>query len=94
MGADTEIANTAGETPRDIARRFAQLACVKLLGGDPGETMPVFFVFFKTRFPHSEFCTQLLLKLKLFSLMIFNVLFYFPYKYILIFFISFISPIV
>lgn len=39
MGADMEIANTAGETPRDIARRFAQLACVKLLGGDPGKWM-------------------------------------------------------
>lgn len=51
MGADTEIANTAGETPRDIARRFAQLACVKLLGGDPGETMPV-FVFFLRHISH------------------------------------------
>ena len=37
MGADVEISNAAGETPRDIARRFAHLACVKLLGGDPGQ---------------------------------------------------------
>jgi len=28
-----EIRNSSGETPRDVARRFAQLACVKLLGG-------------------------------------------------------------
>ncbi|KAK3092458.1 hypothetical protein FSP39_003038 [Pinctada imbricata] len=37
MGANMTIANQAGETPRDVARRFAQLACVKLLGGDPEE---------------------------------------------------------
>ena len=30
------IQNQAGETPRDVARRFGQLACVKILGGDPG----------------------------------------------------------
>lgn len=41
MGADVEITNTAGETPRDIARRFAHLACVKLLGGDPEEDTSV-----------------------------------------------------
>lgn len=41
MGADVEIANAAGETPRDIARRFAQLACVKVLGGDPEEDTSV-----------------------------------------------------
>ncbi|XP_041370162.1 ankyrin repeat domain-containing protein 42-like [Gigantopelta aegis] len=35
MGADLDILNQAGESPRDIARRFSQLACVKLLGGDP-----------------------------------------------------------
>ncbi|KAK3801224.1 hypothetical protein RRG08_010447 [Elysia crispata] len=33
MGANMNITNQAGETPRDVARRFAQLACVKLLGG-------------------------------------------------------------
>ncbi|KAL5005053.1 hypothetical protein ScPMuIL_018509 [Solemya velum] len=37
MGANFSIANQSGETPRDIARRFGQLACVKLLGGDPEE---------------------------------------------------------
>ena len=30
------IANNAGETPRDVARRFAQLAAIKLLGGGEG----------------------------------------------------------
>ena len=29
------ITNQAGETPRDVARRFSKLACVKLLGRDP-----------------------------------------------------------
>ncbi|MBN3308856.1 ANR42 protein, partial [Amia calva] len=33
MGADHNITNDAGETPKDIAKRFAQLAAVKLLGG-------------------------------------------------------------
>lgn len=28
------IQNSAGETPIDVASRFAQLACVKLLKGD------------------------------------------------------------
>jgi len=37
MGANMTITNQAGETPRDVARRFSQLACVKLLGGDPGK---------------------------------------------------------
>ncbi|XP_067670309.1 ankyrin repeat domain-containing protein 42-like [Haliotis asinina] len=34
MGADMAIMNQAGETPKDVARRFSQLACIKLLGGD------------------------------------------------------------
>ncbi|XP_043927086.1 ankyrin repeat domain-containing protein 42 [Protopterus annectens] len=33
MGADHNIANDAGETPQDVAKRFSQLAAVKLLGG-------------------------------------------------------------
>lgn len=33
MGADRNITNEAGETPLDVAKRFAQLAAVKLLGG-------------------------------------------------------------
>ncbi|XP_064412906.1 ankyrin repeat domain-containing protein 42 isoform X2 [Latimeria chalumnae] len=33
MGGDHNITNDAGETPKDIAKRFAQLAAVKLLGG-------------------------------------------------------------
>ncbi|XP_059144476.1 ankyrin repeat domain-containing protein 42-like [Physella acuta] len=33
MGANMTITNQAGETPCDVARRFAQLACAKLLGG-------------------------------------------------------------
>ena len=36
MGANLTITNQAGETPKDVARRFAQLAVVKLLGGDEG----------------------------------------------------------
>lgn len=36
MGANMSIANSAGETPKDVARRFSQLAAVKLLGGDKG----------------------------------------------------------
>lgn len=35
-GANIEIVNNAGETPKDVARRFSQLAAVKLLGGDKG----------------------------------------------------------
>ena len=40
MGANMELATQSGETPKDIARRFAQLACLKLLGGgvDKSET--------------------------------------------------------
>ncbi|XP_006628141.2 ankyrin repeat domain-containing protein 42 isoform X1 [Lepisosteus oculatus] len=34
MGADYNITNDASETPKDIAKRFAQLAAVKLLGGE------------------------------------------------------------
>lgn len=41
MGANMTIANKAGEIPRDIARRFAQLACVKMLGGEPGKQFKV-----------------------------------------------------
>lgn len=37
MGANMNITNTAGETPRDVARRFSQLAAVKLLGGSGPE---------------------------------------------------------
>lgn len=39
------IQNQAGETPRDVARRFSQLACVKLLGGDPGIKQYGVFIF-------------------------------------------------
>ena len=44
MGANMSITNQSGETPRDVARRFSKLACVKLLGRDPllrGETEEV-----------------------------------------------------
>ena len=30
------IVNSAGETPKDVARRFGRLACVSILGGDSG----------------------------------------------------------
>ena len=34
MGANLTITNSAGETAKDVARRFSQLAAVKVLGGD------------------------------------------------------------
>lgn len=37
MGANMSITNVAGERPRDVARRFAQLAVVRLLGEDEDE---------------------------------------------------------
>ena len=33
-GASMDLATQSGETPKDVARRFAQLACLKILGGD------------------------------------------------------------
>lgn len=33
MGANMTINNSAGETPKDVAARFAQLAAVKMLKG-------------------------------------------------------------
>ncbi|CAG5115429.1 unnamed protein product [Candidula unifasciata] len=41
MGANTYITNEAGETARDVASRFAQLACVKLLSGSGPEDTEV-----------------------------------------------------
>ncbi|XP_064615076.1 ankyrin repeat domain-containing protein 42-like [Liolophura sinensis] len=38
MGANTSLTNNLGETPKDVARRFAQLACVKILGGDSDDS--------------------------------------------------------
>lgn len=40
MGASMELATQSGETPKDVARRFSQLACLKILGGgaDKSET--------------------------------------------------------
>lgn len=38
MGANIHIQNSAGETPMDVANRFAQLACVKLLKGDDSDS--------------------------------------------------------
>ena len=40
MGASMELTTQSGETPKDVARRFAQLACLKILGGgaDKAET--------------------------------------------------------
>jgi ankyrin repeat domain-containing protein 42 len=37
MGADMSIVNQAGETPRDVARRFARLAAVRLLASGQGQ---------------------------------------------------------
>lgn len=33
MGANMSVNNNAGETPKDVAARFAQLAAVKILKG-------------------------------------------------------------
>lgn len=33
MGASMDLTTVSGETPKDVARRFAQLACLKVLGG-------------------------------------------------------------
>jgi ankyrin repeat domain-containing protein 42 len=33
MGASMDLTTQSGETPKDIARRFGQLACLKVLGG-------------------------------------------------------------
>jgi hypothetical protein len=40
MGASMELTTQSGETPKDVARRFSQLACLKILGGgaDKSET--------------------------------------------------------
>ena len=36
-GANISIQNSAGENPKDIARRFAQLPAIRILGGEDGE---------------------------------------------------------
>ncbi|KAK3699454.1 hypothetical protein QZH41_018606 [Actinostola sp. cb2023] len=36
-GANMRIVNSAGETPRDVARRFGRLGCLAILGGDSDE---------------------------------------------------------
>jgi len=38
MGANMELTTQSGETAKDVARRFAQLACLKILGGDADKT--------------------------------------------------------
>ncbi|XP_071954982.1 ankyrin repeat domain-containing protein 42-like [Antedon mediterranea] len=38
MGANIHIQNSGNETPADVAARFAQLACVKLLKGDNSDS--------------------------------------------------------
>ncbi|CAF3321710.1 unnamed protein product [Rotaria socialis] len=42
MGASMELTTQSGETAKDVARRFSQLACLKILGGDAdkSETNP------------------------------------------------------
>ena len=36
-GADFKLVNQAGESARDVAKRFAQLGCVKLLESEIGK---------------------------------------------------------
>ncbi|KFP70217.1 Ankyrin repeat domain-containing protein 42, partial [Acanthisitta chloris] len=38
MGADCDITNDAGQTPKDVAKRFAQLAAVELLAPRTGDS--------------------------------------------------------
>ncbi|CAF3866860.1 unnamed protein product [Rotaria magnacalcarata] len=38
MGASMDLATQSGETPKDVARRFSQLACLKLIGGGTDKT--------------------------------------------------------
>jgi ankyrin repeat domain-containing protein 42 len=38
MGASMDLTTQSGETPKDVARRFSQLACLKLLGGGTDKT--------------------------------------------------------
>lgn len=40
------IQNSAGETPMDVANRFAQLACVKLLKGDDSGKVMIYAKIF------------------------------------------------
>ena len=35
-GANASITNSAGENAKDVARRFAQLPAIRILGGDEG----------------------------------------------------------
>ena len=35
-GANMSLRNIAGKTPCDVARRFGNRNCVKILGGNPG----------------------------------------------------------
>lgn len=38
MGASMDLTTQSGETPKDVARRFGQLACLKILGGGTDKT--------------------------------------------------------
>ncbi|CAF4702274.1 unnamed protein product, partial [Rotaria sp. Silwood2] len=38
IGASMELTSQSGETPKDVARRFGQLACLKILDGDADKT--------------------------------------------------------
>lgn len=49
------IVNSAGETPKDVARRFGRLACVNLLGGDTG----TFVLFLADQIQKFRLYTQL-----------------------------------
>ena len=37
QGCDITIRNQAGETPKDVAKRYAQMGAVELLGGEIGK---------------------------------------------------------
>ena len=41
MGASMELTTQSGETPKDVARRFGQLACLKILGGGTDKIEPI-----------------------------------------------------
>lgn len=45
QGCDITIRNQAGETPKDVAKRYAQMGAVELLGGEIGKLFITWKIF-------------------------------------------------
>lgn len=60
------IVNSAGETPKDVARRFGRLACVNLLGGDTG----TFVLFLADQIQKFRLYTHIMTTISIISLLI------------------------